>query len=164
MIAGKFKDARFRLITDRDCKAGREDMLCPDDKNHVRKLFILEIKATTAFCMSFIGELCSPVDAISVDDPDVQWFSDTQKMQSLWKDFSRHLSLNGEQLEIKDLGSTNGTIVNGNKIKKTIIHPDDVIDVGGQKFVVTLVSNVDHTMVQDVEADKEIALEVDVTR
>ena len=48
----------------------------------------------------------------------------------------RHALVNmlGDQITIEDLGSTNGTLVNGIHIKKTTINHGDVIQIGHHQF------------------------------
>jgi transcriptional regulator with GAF, ATPase, and Fis domain len=45
------------------------------------------------------------------------------------------LSLHGDTAQILDLGSTNGTAVNGKKIKKAILRDGDVISIADTKFI-----------------------------
>ena len=50
---------------------------------------------------------------------------------------SRHLARllhDGSSLVIEDLGSTNGTLVNANPVKKHILHTHDVIEIGKYKL------------------------------
>ena len=42
------------------------------------------------------------------------------------------------QLEIEDLGSTNGTFVNGQKVTKVALHHGDTLTIGRVQFVVNL--------------------------
>ncbi len=41
--------------------------------------------------------------------------------------------LHGEQAEIEDLGSTNGTFINGHAVKRQALHSGDIIDLGKYK-------------------------------
>ena len=41
-----------------------------------------------------------------------------------------------DELELEDLGSTNGTFVNGQKVTKTILNHGDTLTVGRVQFVV----------------------------
>lgn len=41
-----------------------------------------------------------------------------------------------DQLELEDLGSTNGTFVNGQKITKTMLKHGDTVTIGRVEFVV----------------------------
>ncbi len=43
---------------------------------------------------------------------------------------------NGNELLLEDLGSTNGTFVNGSKVTKTTLHDGDKLTVGRVEFVV----------------------------
>ena len=42
----------------------------------------------------------------------------------------------GNQLELEDLGSTNGTFVNGKKVAKALLSDGDQLTIGRVKFVV----------------------------
>ena len=42
----------------------------------------------------------------------------------------------GNQLELEDLGSTNGTFVNGKKVAKAMLNDGDKLTIGRVKFVV----------------------------
>lgn len=52
---------------------------------------------------------------------------------------SRHhaaLHISGSQIALEDLGSTNGTFVNGDRISGSIkLHAGDVIEIGGERLV-----------------------------
>ncbi len=47
----------------------------------------------------------------------------------------------GEPLQLEDLGSTNGTFVNGQKVSKTTLNDGDKLTVGRVKFVVNAATN-----------------------
>ena len=46
------------------------------------------------------------------------------------------LSLNGDRLDVQDLGSTNGTWVNGRKIERIALESGDMLRVGRVEFQV----------------------------
>jgi len=103
MIGEKFPDAQFRMIVQSvhtDYKACGDEALYRDDKSHGGSLFVLDIRETSDFCMSFIGEVCSTAKTIKIKDADDQWFSDCQDARSAWQDLSLNLSLNGDQEDI----------------------------------------------------------------
>jgi cellobiose phosphorylase len=103
MIAGKFPDARFRILissTGSDYRACGDEALYPHHNGQGGCLFVLDVRETADFCMSFIGEAHSAADAVTFEDPDRQWLSDCQDAQSSWKDLSLNLSLQGTQEDI----------------------------------------------------------------
>jgi pSer/pThr/pTyr-binding forkhead associated (FHA) protein len=50
----------------------------------------------------------------------------------------------GRQLEIEDLGSTNGTFVNGRKVGKTLLADGDKLTIGRVEFIVNTASTTDN--------------------
>jgi cellobiose phosphorylase len=103
MIAGKFPDARFRLVinsTGSDYRACGDEALYPHHNGPGASLFVLDVRETADFCMSFIGEVHSAAHAVKFEDADRQWLSDCQDARSSWKDLSLNLSLQGTQEDI----------------------------------------------------------------
>ena len=47
----------------------------------------------------------------------------------------------GEPLQLEDLGSTNGTFVNGQKVSKTTLNDGDKLKIGRVEFVVSAAPN-----------------------
>jgi ABC transport system ATP-binding/permease protein len=41
-----------------------------------------------------------------------------------------------DQLVVEDLGSTNGTLVNGRRVERTVLRPGDLLQVGRVEFMV----------------------------
>lgn len=59
--------------------------------------------------------------------------------------------------EVRDLGSSNGTIVNGAAVSRTMLAPDDVIEIGGNKIIYVLSSDASGAAVETVmESDSDI--------
>lgn len=105
-IAGKFTDPRFRIIVQTDhasYKACSDDVLYPGYPCRENSLFVLDVKDSSDFCMSFIGEVCKVENAIKFDNADEQWLLDCRDAQSFWQDLSLNLSLKGEQKEIANI-------------------------------------------------------------
>ena len=103
MIAGKFPEARFRILinsTGSDYRACGDEALYPHHDGQGGRLFVLDVRETADFCMSFIGEVHSAAEAVKFEDPDRQWLSDCQDARSSWKDLSLNLSLQGTQEDI----------------------------------------------------------------
>ena len=100
MISGKFKQAQFRMIinsADADYKACGDEALYSDNKSRGDSLFVLDVRQTSDFCMSFIGEVCSTVKTVKIENADDQWLSDCREAQSSWKNLCLNLQLKGEQ-------------------------------------------------------------------
>ncbi|TSA54733.1 MAG: hypothetical protein D4R38_01850 [Dehalococcoidia bacterium] len=100
MIAGKFPHAQFRIIinsVNSDYKACGDEALYHDNKSHGSSFFVLDVRETSDFCMSLIGEVCSPTKTGKIEDADDHWFSDCQDAQSVWQDLCLNLSLKGDQ-------------------------------------------------------------------
>ena len=103
MIVNKFPEARFRILinsTDSDYRACGDEALSSRQNGQGSSLFVLDLHETADWCMSFIGEVRSPADAIKFKDSDRQWLSDCQEARSSWKDLSVNLSLRGNQEDI----------------------------------------------------------------
>jgi cellobiose phosphorylase len=103
MIAGKFPRAQFRIQVNRIAcgyKASGDEMLYSDKKSRRDSFFVLGVERTSGFCMSFLGEVCSPVLADKIENADAQWISDCRDDRSVWKDLGLNLSLKGDQKDI----------------------------------------------------------------
>jgi pSer/pThr/pTyr-binding forkhead associated (FHA) protein len=55
----------------------------------------------------------------------------------------RFTSSDRGQLEIEDLGSTNGTFVNGRKVNKVVLSEGDKLTIGRVEFIVNSTTNTD---------------------
>ncbi|MCU0377825.1 MAG: hypothetical protein MUC78_06145, partial [Bacteroidales bacterium] len=103
MIAAKFPGARFRIIVNSDScdyRACGNEALFGNDRIQGDSLFVLEVRDTDLFCMSFIGEVPGHVTALKIKDADRQWFNDTQNANEAWKSMSLGLSIGGDQEDI----------------------------------------------------------------
>ena len=102
-IAGKFPDAGFRLVINSpvsDYRAGGDEALNSHHDGQGSGLFVLDVRETVDFCMSFIGEVHSAADVVKFEDPDRQWLSDCRDAWSSWKELSLNLSLRGAREDI----------------------------------------------------------------
>jgi hypothetical protein len=68
-----------------------------------------------------------------------------------------HIVRQGEHYQIEDLGSTNGTFVNGEKIDKKQLRTGDKVMIGGLEFEFVQPLDVSRTMVATPEAMAELA-------
>ena len=102
MIAGKFPEARFRIIVNGKTKFGSTgaESLYYDNKTHGASFFILDVPKTSKFCMSFIGEVCSPTNIEKIENADKQWASDCLEAQKDLADLCLNLSLKGNQKDV----------------------------------------------------------------
>jgi cellobiose phosphorylase len=97
MITGKFPDAQFRILINSnqaDYKAYGDEALYSDKTVAENgSLFVLKVEETSAFCMSFIGEVCTKTQTSEIENPDNQFASDCLDALSQWKKLSLNLSL-----------------------------------------------------------------------
>jgi len=103
MISGKFPRAQFRMIINSPgsaYKAWGDEELSGDDKNSGSSLFVIDVKETSGFCMSFIGEVCSAARAVKIENEDDQWLADCDEAGSAWKELCLNLSLESRQDDI----------------------------------------------------------------
>jgi 1,2-beta-oligoglucan phosphorylase len=100
MIARKFPLAQFRIIVNSvnsDYTACGDEALYFNKKNHGDSFFILDVRETDDFCMSFISEVCSASKTTAIKDANEQWLSDCQDAQDAWQELCLNLSLKGGQ-------------------------------------------------------------------
>jgi 1,2-beta-oligoglucan phosphorylase len=104
LIARKFSRAQFRIVLDRvdsDCRVCGEEALYSGETGRPGSLFVLDVRDTSAFCMSFVGEVCSAAATEPVGDVDTQWLSDGEAARSGWRDLCSSLSLTGDHGDIR---------------------------------------------------------------
>jgi 1,2-beta-oligoglucan phosphorylase len=102
MIAGNFPKAQFRIAVQSihaDYRAFRDEILY-DNETQSGSLFILDVKETSCFCMSLLGEVCTKAKLVKIENPDEQWLSDCNEAKSEWQKLSLNLSLQGNQKDI----------------------------------------------------------------
>ena len=95
MIAGKFPNAQFKIAI----QSNKADFK-PYYDIEQSGLFTLEIKKTSEFCMSFLGEICAPTNLTTIGNPDNQWQSDCNEALLLWENLSLNLDLQGKQDDV----------------------------------------------------------------
>jgi len=103
MIAGKFPHAQFRILVNGinpDFKACGDEALYDDNKSRGDSFFILDVKETSDFCMSLIGEVLNAVEVGKIENADHQWISDCLDAGCAWQALSLNLSLKGDQEDI----------------------------------------------------------------
>jgi 1,2-beta-oligoglucan phosphorylase len=97
MLAGNFPEARFRAIvntSEADFRACGDEVLYESGKSHGSSLFILEVKNTARFSLSFIGEICSRVTASPIADTDAAWNTDIIDGQDVLRRLCLGLTIN----------------------------------------------------------------------
>ncbi|MET0341050.1 MAG: hypothetical protein ABW252_08605 [Polyangiales bacterium] len=89
MLATRFPGGRFRVVVNsRDATyAARGD--------GTHGSFALDVAATRAFCMSFVGELVAPSEAAPFADANSRFRDDTARAAEAWRAHSRGLTLGG---------------------------------------------------------------------
>ena len=103
MIAGKFPQAQFRMVVNSfnsDYKACGDEALYSDNKSRGDTLFVLDVRQTSDFYMSFIGEVCSTAKTGKIEDADHQWLSDCRDAQTAWQGLCLNLCLKGDHEDI----------------------------------------------------------------
>jgi cellobiose phosphorylase len=102
MIKGKFPHAGYRIVIDKSCdfKAGGDELLFGDQKDHGSSLFVIETGEIRDFYMSFTGEVCQPAEIIDLANTDEQFLIDCRAAWTEWKDLSLSLSLDSQQEDI----------------------------------------------------------------
>lgn len=102
LIASKFPLAQFRIIVNSksDYNACGSETLYNINQNNSDPFFILDIDETAEFCMSFIGEVCSPTILNKIENADKQFAIDCKDAQSDWKDLCLNLSLKSDSKDL----------------------------------------------------------------
>ena len=108
MLAKQFPRAQFRLLVN-----SRDSGYRAHDHGHghgVREaetpatsFFVIEIPDTSSFCLSFVGEVVDPASVDAIQDADAALRSDCEAAASAWREFSRELTLSGQE-EIAAIG------------------------------------------------------------
>ncbi|MCX6283880.1 MAG: hypothetical protein NTW31_06580 [Bacteroidetes bacterium] len=103
IITTKFPQAQFRMIVNSvnsDYRACGDEALYSDNKSRGSSMFVLKVKGTSDFCLSFVGEVCSPAKELNIEDADEQLSFDCREARNAWQDLSLNLSLEGAQDDI----------------------------------------------------------------
>jgi len=103
MIREKFPDAQFRIRVnslETNYNARGDEALWSGNAANYNALFVFEVRETSHFFMSFVGEVCSSFKASAIKNADEQWLADFQDAQSYWHDLSLNLSLQSNQVDL----------------------------------------------------------------
>jgi cellobiose phosphorylase len=96
LMASKFPNAQFRLAVQNP----KDNFKTLKVEGLSNSLFILDVKDTSTFCMSFLGEVCTASKLITIDNPNEQWLSDCNQAKTEWRNHSLNLSIQGDQKDI----------------------------------------------------------------
>lgn len=102
MIAGKFPESQFLIVINGKTKhksAGAEALYF-DNKSHGASFFVLEVPKTSSFCMSFIGEVCTPAITGKIENAEKQFATDCKDAQKELQDLSLNLALKSDQEDV----------------------------------------------------------------
>jgi cellobiose phosphorylase len=103
MISKRFPNAQFRMIINSDissCEVTDDRALYTSHRNHDDYLLVLNVKETSVFGISFIGEVSSAYKADRVKDPDQQWHSDCTAANAFLQELNQNLTLIGNHKDI----------------------------------------------------------------
>jgi cellobiose phosphorylase len=97
MIAEKFPQAQFRILVNSNSKveATGEESLYIDFHRHGDAFFVLDVKKTNRFSMSFVGEVCAPTTVGKMVNADTQFAQDCRDAQMDLSEMSLNLTLKG---------------------------------------------------------------------
>lgn len=101
IIAKKFPKAQFKIqIHNSDYKVYGDEILYPNHKSQGDAFFNIELENTSSFCMSFIGEVATTVEATQIKNSEKQYQFDIQEGQAYWRVLSSNLSLKSDHKDI----------------------------------------------------------------
>ncbi len=98
MIAEKFPKAQFRILVNSNSEfnAFGNEAVNFESIRRGDSFFVLDIKKTDCFSMSFVGEVCEIIPIEKIKNTDQQFQSDCSDAQSGLSDMSLNLSLKGK--------------------------------------------------------------------
>ena len=88
MLASKYAQPQFRVLVN----AGEAEY-----RSDGADTFVIEVSATTAFSMSFVGELDGPARAARLGDVEAARRSSCESAVDAWRELSRELTLRGHE-------------------------------------------------------------------
>jgi len=103
MIASKFPGAQFRIKINSessDFRACGNEALFGNGRDQRDSLFVLDVRDTHDFCMSFIGEVSEAATPLKITDAERQWLDDSKEADEAWRSLSLGLSLDGDHKDI----------------------------------------------------------------
>jgi cellobiose phosphorylase len=104
MIAEKFPGAQFRMVIHGGepdyATASAETVFTGQKPREEHPLWVIRVKPSGSFCMSFLGEVNAAADSVSIPDPELQFLADSQEALRFWAQLSRNLTLEGDQKDV----------------------------------------------------------------
>ncbi|MBE0662728.1 MAG: hypothetical protein IH597_09685 [Bacteroidales bacterium] len=103
MIAGKFPEAQFRIRVqseNAEFSANDNEVFYGNDKSLSDSKYVLDVRTTSAFCMSFLAEVGCEAEMIQFENADEQWLSDCIDAGFAWQGLSLNLSLESQQKDV----------------------------------------------------------------
>jgi cellobiose phosphorylase len=99
LIRDNFPESQFRILVNSSGEfvASGDKALYPGKKNRGGSVFVLDVKKTADFCVSFIGEVCHKNSAEKIEDTDHQFKVDCLDAKANWNELSLNLSLKSDQ-------------------------------------------------------------------
>ncbi len=97
MIADKFPKAQFRMLVNSNSEfnASGDEALYFDSKSRGDSFFVLDVKKTDNFSLSFVGEVCATIPVEKIKNADQRFQSDCTDAQTGLSDMSLNLHLKG---------------------------------------------------------------------
>jgi cellobiose phosphorylase len=106
MIAEKFPEAQFSILvnSNTDFVTSGNEGLFHNRTSQNDSFFVLDVKETIEFSMSFIGEVCAKAENDKIKNTDNQFKLECRNAQAIWNDLSLNLSLKSEQEDATAIG------------------------------------------------------------
>ncbi len=102
LILNNFPEPLFRILVNSSGEyvASGDKALYSGKKSHGGSCFVLDVKKTADFCVSFIGEVCHKTSSEKIGNADHQFKVDCLDALTNWKELSLNLSLKSGQEDV----------------------------------------------------------------
>ncbi len=98
MITSNFPEAKFRMLVNSklaDFEVSNGVLPGMSKKSGENSLFVIDVRPTSDFYMTFVGEVCKSFEMPVPESADIQWNIDYKQAQSYWQHLSLNLKVNG---------------------------------------------------------------------